>query len=99
MPHIPNHPSAIKRHRQSLKRQARNRLIKTHVHTAVKRASEAIAGSDGAAAKEALRQAMRVLGKAGAKGPLHRKTAARKIARLSARLHHAHGPSLQGDSA
>ena len=89
MPHIPSHPSAIKRHRQSEKRQSRNRLIKARVHTAVKRVTDALAGGDTAAAKEALRLATKTLSQAAAKGPLHRNTAARKIGRLSARLHRA----------
>ncbi|HTY53601.1 MAG TPA: 30S ribosomal protein S20 [Candidatus Binataceae bacterium] len=89
MPHIPNHPSAIKRHRQSERRQARNRLIKARVHTAVKRVSDALAANDTAAAKEALRLATKALSQAAAKGPLHRNTAARKVGRLSARLHRA----------
>lgn len=89
MPHIPSHPSAIKRHRQSEKRQARNRLIKARVHTAVKRVAEALAAGDAAAAKEALKLATKALNQAAAKGPLHRNTAARKVGRLSARLHRA----------
>ena len=38
MPHIPVHPSAEKHHRQSLKRQQRNRAVKTRVRTASKNA-------------------------------------------------------------
>lgn len=87
MPHIPNHPSAEKRHRQSVKRQTRNRLIKSRVHSAVKKASETIVGGDSAAAKEALKLAAKALNRAAAKGSIHRNTAARKVARLSARLH------------
>lgn len=90
MPHIPDHPSARKRHRQSLKRQARNRAIKTRVRTAAKGAQEAIAGSDPQAAEAALRQAMKVLNKASTKGALPKNTASRRIARLSRKLHKAH---------
>lgn len=90
MPHIPDHPSARKRHRQSLKRQARNRAIKTRVRTAAKSAQEAIAGSDPQAAEAALRQAMKVLNKAATKGVVCRNTASRKIARLSRKLHQTH---------
>jgi small subunit ribosomal protein S20 len=91
MPHIPVHPSAEKRHRQSLKRQARNRVIKTRFRTASNNALEAIEGSDQAAAQLALRQAAKVLQKAASKGAIKRNTASRKIARLSRRLHRAHG--------
>lgn len=89
MPHIPVHPSAEKRYRQSVKRQARNRVIKTRVRSATKNALEAIAGSDQAAAQAALREAAKVLQKAASKGTIKRNTAARKIGRLSRRLHRA----------
>ncbi|HLW71408.1 MAG TPA: 30S ribosomal protein S20 [Candidatus Binataceae bacterium] len=89
MPHIPVHPSAEKRHRQSVKRQARNRVIKTRVRTAAKNAAEAIAGSDREKAQTALRTAASLLQKAASKGAIKRNTAARKIARLSRRLHRA----------
>src|SRR5215831_377563 len=90
MPHIPNHPSAQKRHRQSLKRQARNRGIKTRVRTVAKSALDAIEGNDKEAAAKSLREVMRVLHKAASKGTLSRNTASRKIARLSRRFHHKH---------
>ena len=90
MPHIPNHPSAQKRHRQSLKRQGRNRAIKTRVRTAAKQAFEAIQGNDKQAGEAALRNAMKVLQKAASKGTIKRNTASRKIARLSRRLHRRH---------
>ena len=91
MPHIPVHPSAEKRHRQNLKRQTRNRLIKTRTRTAAKNALEAISGSDAEAANKALRDAASLLQKAASKGVIKRNTASRKIARLSRRLHKAHG--------
>jgi small subunit ribosomal protein S20 len=95
MPHIPNHPSARKRHRQNLKRQARNRAIKTRVRTAAKLALDAIQGNDRDAAANSLREVMRVLHKAASKGTLNRNAASRKIARLSRRFHHKHsaGPA------
>jgi small subunit ribosomal protein S20 len=86
MPHVPNHPSAIKRHRRSLKRKLRNRAVKTHVHSAVKSAQDAMGSGDSEQAAQALREAMKVLGKAATKGVLHRNTASRKISRLALRL-------------
>lgn len=91
MPHIPNHPSARKRHRQSLKRQARNRAVKTRVRTITRQALDAIQGNDKQAAEQALRGAMKVLYKAASKGTIKRNSAARKVARLSRRLHRTHG--------
>jgi small subunit ribosomal protein S20 len=87
MPHIPVHPSAEKRHRQSLKRFARNHSIKAQAHTAHKRALAAIDSGDKAAAEIELRRATKVLYRAAGKGTLHRNTVARRVARLSARLH------------
>jgi len=92
MPHIPNHPSAQKRHRQNLKRQARNRAIKTRVRSAAKVALDAIAGNDKEAAAKSLREVMRVLHKAASKGTLNRNAANRRIARLSRRFDLKHNP-------
>lgn len=86
MPHVPVHPSAIKRHRLNLKRKLRNRSVKTQVHSAIKSAQEAIGGADAGQADEALRAAMKVLGKAATKGVLHRNTMSRKISRLALAL-------------
>jgi small subunit ribosomal protein S20 len=90
MPHIPVHPSAEKRHRQSLKRRDRNRAIKTRVHGAVKQAVQAIQSADAESAAKELRQATRALYKAAGKGTIHRNTAARKVSRLSRALHRKH---------
>jgi small subunit ribosomal protein S20 len=87
MPHIPVHPSAEKRRRQSLKRYARNHAIKARAHSAVKHALDAIGQNDRAAAEQALREAAKVLSKAASKGTIHRNTVSRRIARMSARLH------------
>jgi small subunit ribosomal protein S20 len=91
MPHIPVHPSAQKRQRQNLKRREHNRTATSRVRTAVKQASEAITGTDAAAAQDKLREAIRALDKAASKGTLHRNTVSRKVARLSAQFHKTHG--------
>ncbi|HVA69110.1 MAG TPA: 30S ribosomal protein S20 [Candidatus Binataceae bacterium] len=90
MPHIPVHPSAEKRHRQSLKRNERNRAIKTRMRTAVKGALEAIAGNDPQAAATEFRTATKLLSQAASKGTIHRNTASRKTARLARKLHLKH---------
>ena len=99
MPHIPVHPSAEKRHRQSLKRQQRNKAIKTRVRTAAKSALEAIEGSDKEVAATALQKAMKVLYKAASKGTLRKNTVARKVARLSRRYHRAHEATTSASAA
>lgn len=78
-----NHKSAIKRHRQSLKRAARNRAQRTRVKNAVKDVRAAIQGNDKEMARKTLSEASSVLAKAAGKGALHWKKAARKISRLA----------------
>jgi small subunit ribosomal protein S20 len=88
MPHIPIHPSAEKRHRQSLKRAERNRTVRTRARSLAKTAAETIATStDEAQARKALKLATKVLYKAINSGTMHRNTVRRKVARLSASLH------------
>jgi small subunit ribosomal protein S20 len=80
------HKSADKRHRQSLKRQARNTALKARLRTIVKKARLALDGSDVAEAETRVAEATRALDKAVGKGALHRNNAARKIARMTARV-------------
>lgn len=75
--------SAAKRHRQSLKRRIRNRHIRSTVKTAVKEIREVVAEGDASKAGEALSKAVSTIARAGSKGVLHKKTVARKVARLS----------------
>lgn len=77
-----NHKSAEKRHRQSLKRRDRNRMAKSGFRTAIKKAKSAVESKD-ANAKELLRQAEKAIAKAANKGIVHKKSAARRISRLT----------------
>ena len=78
-----DHPSALKRHRQSEKRRLRNQAIKTRMRHLVREVRQAIGSRDPAAAKKTLDVASKYLDKAVTKGVLHRNTAARRISRLS----------------
>ncbi|RRD69852.1 MULTISPECIES: 30S ribosomal protein S20 [unclassified Desulfovibrio] len=78
-----NHKSAVKRHRQSIQRAARNRAVRTRVKNAVKSVRAAIQNNDQLQAGEALGVASSVLAKAAGKGALHWKKAARKVSRLA----------------
>ena len=78
-----NLPSVEKRNRQSIKRRARNQTVRTQIKGAVKAVRASIEGKDAGKTTEALREAMRVIGKARSKGVLHPRTAARKISRLA----------------
>ena len=72
-----NHKSAQKRNRQNIKIRLRNRSARSTVRTVatnIKTAKDK---------KEALRLAQSALAKAATKGLVHKKNAARKIARLA----------------
>jgi small subunit ribosomal protein S20 len=78
---VANVPSAEKRNRQRLRRRQRNLLHLTKVRTYVKKVRAALA--TGAKAEDLLKEAAQVIDKAAQKGVLKRKTAARKISRLT----------------
>ncbi|MBX3248703.1 MAG: 30S ribosomal protein S20 [Myxococcales bacterium] len=78
-----NHESSKKRIRQTLKRTARNRHVRSTVRTHVKKVREAIATGDRTAAQTALASAVRRIDMAVSKGVYHRKTGSRYISRLS----------------
>lgn len=82
-----NHESAKKRNRQTIKRTARNRHIRTTVRTLVKRLRTAIAAKDKTAATEALGTAVSSIDSAVQKGVYHRKTGSRYISRLTEQVH------------
>lgn len=77
-----NTRSAEKRNRQAQKRRVRNTAVRSSVKTAVKGARDAITAKDPAKAKDAVKSAVRTISKAASKGVLHKRTAARRIARL-----------------
>jgi small subunit ribosomal protein S20 len=65
----------------------RNRGNKTRVKKLVKEVRIALEGKSPEEAQEALSKAVPVIDKAASKGVLHRRTAARKISRLSKQVH------------
>lgn len=77
-----NHKSALKRHRQSLKRRAHNRISKTRIKNTVKAVRAAIEEKDVAKANEALKAATSVLDRAARKKVIHASQAKRRISRL-----------------
>ncbi|HIU18412.1 MAG TPA: 30S ribosomal protein S20 [Candidatus Avidesulfovibrio excrementigallinarum] len=78
-----NHKSALKRHKQSEVRAARNRAAKTRIRNVVKDVRAAIKANDPEKAQQLLSVAASTMGKAASKGVLHKKNAARKISRLA----------------
>ncbi|MCH1542405.1 MAG: 30S ribosomal protein S20 [Alphaproteobacteria bacterium] len=81
-----NTSSAKKMVRKIERRTARNRDQKTKMRTFIRRVDEAISGGDKAGAETALRAAQPMIARAGQKGLMHKKTASRKISRLSKRI-------------
>jgi small subunit ribosomal protein S20 len=81
-----NHPSAEKRHRQTLRRTAVNRARVSRIRTFVKKVETAIASGDKEAARAAFAAAAPEMQRGISKGVLHRNTVARKLSRLSANI-------------
>lgn len=81
-----NIKSAKKRTRRNARRADINGARRGRVRTYVKKVEAALADNDREAAEAALKEAQPELMRGVGKGILHRNTAARKIARLNARL-------------
>jgi small subunit ribosomal protein S20 len=80
------HQSALKRSRQAEDHRKRNISVKSSVRSGVKDVLESVEGKDSAEAKAALTKTVPAIAKAGAKGVFHKKTASRKISRLTKRV-------------
>jgi small subunit ribosomal protein S20 len=83
---VANHKSAEKRSRQAQAQRLRNRMNKSKVKTAIGHLDEAIVAGSDEAAQEALRKAISVVAKTASKGTIHKRTASRKISRLTKRV-------------
>jgi small subunit ribosomal protein S20 len=81
-----NHASALKRQRQSEKRRARNKGHKSAINTTVKKIFTALSEKNSDSAKGLYKDAVSLLDSAVAKGALHRRTASRRISRLTKKL-------------
>ena len=79
-----NIKSQIKRNRQNADRHERNKTTRSELKSRVKTARQAIDGS-ASEAPDAVRLAQKRLGKAGAKGRIHKNQAARRTSRLMKR--------------
>ena len=78
-----NIKSAKKRILVDRRNAERNKAIKSSVKTAIKKVDAAVAAKDKTAADTALVAAISEIDKAASKGVFHKKTASRKISRLS----------------
>lgn len=77
-----NHKSALKRAGQNEVRRMRNRSVRTRVKTVVKDVRQAAADNAPETA-DRFKEAQAAIDKAAKKGVLHKRTAARKVARLA----------------
>ena len=78
-----NHKSALKRARQNENRRLRNKGVKTKVKSVVKDVRTAVDDQSGDTALTSLNAAQSLIDKAAKQGVIHKKTAARKISRLT----------------
>ncbi len=72
--------------RQSRKRAARNRALRTRLRTAIRKSREAVVAGDAQVAQTLVRETSRLLDKAVSKGVIHRNAARRRKSRLARRL-------------
>ncbi len=82
-----NHKSALKRHRQSVTRAARNQAIRTRLRHLLRTVRTAVSEGNASVASASLASATRALDKAVTKGVVHRNSASRRISRLSHAVH------------
>ncbi len=80
------HKSAKKRIRRNAKRQVINKDRIGEARNLIRKVEEAIKTGDEKLAQAALKAAQPKLAKTAGKGIIHKKTASRKISRLSARI-------------
>ena len=81
-----NSPQAKKRARQIERRTEVNKSRRTRIRGFLRKVEEAITGGDQAVAAEALKAAQPEIMRGVTKGIWHKKTASRKVSRLSARV-------------
>ena len=78
--------SAAKRHRQSEKRRASNRAVRSEVRSGVKKFLDAADAENKESATEQLQVVTRLIDTAAGKGVYHKNTAARTKSRLHKKL-------------
>ena len=80
------HRSAVKAHRQTLKRTAHNRALRAKLRSALKSVRSTIGKGKTAEARTALREAFSIVDKMAGKGIIHDNAANRYKSRLSKRI-------------
>src|SRR5688572_5161129 len=77
------HPSVIKRHRQSLKRKARNQETRSKVRTLIKKARQVVSIQTPDSQGADIKAVNKAIGKAVSKGIIHRNSGSRWLSRLA----------------
>ena len=85
------HKSAEKRSRQNVVKRLRNASVKSSVKTRMKSVLNAVEEKDTTASESALAVAIPAISKAASKGVLHKKTASRRISRLTKKVNSLKG--------
>jgi small subunit ribosomal protein S20 len=83
---LASHASALKAHRQSLKRREHNRQLRSRLRTGLKGIRAALDRKDLDAARSALNDTVSLIDKMATKGIIHRNTAGRYKSRIAKRL-------------
>lgn len=81
-----NTASAKKAVRKIMRRTLVNKDRRTEMRSSIRKVEEAVARGDQAAAREAFAVAEPLIARVGQRGIIHRKSASRKISRLSAQI-------------
>ena len=80
------HKSTIKRARQAIKRNLRNRTVLSSIKNVMRKVTDAVEAKNLDTAKTAMREAASAISKAVTKGVLKPNTASRRISRLATRV-------------
>ncbi len=83
---VASHTSALKAHRQSLKRRDHNRELRSRLRGALKKIRAAVDAKDASGARSQLRDTVSLIDKMASKGVIHRNAAGRYKSRLTARI-------------
>jgi small subunit ribosomal protein S20 len=86
---VANHPSAVKRNRQNIKRRSRNSARRHQVRTAERKLRKTLEGKDQKVIKTTLSATVAEIMLAKSKGLIPANRASRKVARLSRAAHKA----------
>jgi len=86
---LANHKSEIKRAKQNINRNLRNRSTKTRIKTAIKAVRNSVSNSALENSAQELNEAKSIIARAAQKGVIHPRNASRRISRLTKLINRA----------